>query len=1168
MKEFNPLSLQILESKYYAPGETCPEDVFRRVARAVSIPDVLYTIADIMHGKAAADETVILPNNIRDQFAPYEDTFDRVLPRLGYKIDTEGKVPEINNRMSVESIWNECYKIYYDMLVSQEFMPGTPTLINAGRPAGMLSSCFALRIPDSMEGIFDTVRDVALISKAGGGVGLDLSDLRHAGAKVEGTRGTSSGPISFLKVFDMTGQQVKQGGIRRAALLAGMRITHPDILQFIRCKEEEGTLSNFNISVFVTNEFVDAVKNNSDVPWVCTERNCQYVLDKNTGEPMQYETRMKNEDYYTAKELWNVVVEHAWRNGEPGIIFEDELNRGDAFNGKYGKLLVNPCVTKDTWVFTSDGPRQVGDLLHKDFLARVGENTYPAKAFFSTGVKPVIEVSTKEGFSIKLTTNHKVQRITGYKKITPPEPPFTAVRIPEYEWIPAGDLSVNDSIRINYSGSSHWEGRGTEDEGYLLGLLIGDGHFSYNDSEKKNWTGAVCIWDHEYSDEWGNKVLEIVSNLTHRPDFSGFQYVAKDKKRMLKLSAIYRLADSYGIKPTHKTVTADVERASREFYVGVLRGLFDADGSVQGTHKKGVSVRLNQSNKLLLQRVQRMLQRLGIFSKVYLGRKPEGYKALPDGNGGEKEYWCKENHELVISGEDLQKYQDIVGFYNTKKGEKLTAALGGYKRALNKSKWEATVYSIELIGEEEVYDTTVEDIHAFDGNGIYLHNCGELPLISGESCNLGAINLRECVNEAGTAIDEQKLTYLVSSGVKFLDNIVDVNKYPLPKVEIATRRARKIGLGIMGLHDIMLMFGIEYGSQKSLELIDEIYTIIKQTAEQSSEMLGKSRGVPEELANLGIKFRNGGLLTVQPTGTVSMICNQTSSAIEPVFQWDYTRKDSYGTHTIKHFIRDQFPDKLPAYAKTALEITPEAHIKVQARVQKYVDQSISKTCNLPNSATTEDVSNIYMMAYKNKCKSVTVYRSGSRQEEVLSTGEKDAKVKEEKAPKKETRMRPRILYGATYRINTPGGKAYITVNEDPEGIREVFVHISKAGSEIGTHIEAEGRLISNSLKRRVPVQEIIDHLTDHKSNPIMDNGTFVKSVPDAVAKVMRHFNDNLEGFSEFLERTPDAPSVYNNDKPVKENYENLSGDLCPDCGSVMYMASGCSYCSCGHSTCG
>jgi len=132
----------------------------------------------------------------------------------------------------------------------------------------------------------------------------------------------------------------------------------------------------------------------------------------------------------------------------------------------------------------------------------------------------------------------------------------------------------------------------------------------------------------------------------------------------------------------------------------------------------------------------------------------------------------------------------------------------------------------------------------------------------------------------------------------------------------------------------------------------------------------------------------------------------------------------------------------------------------------------------------------------------------------------------------------------------------------------VFVHISKAGSEIGTHIEAEGRLISNSLKRRVPVQEIIDHLTDHKSNPIMDNGTFVKSVPDAVAKVMRHFNDNLEGFSEFLERTPDAPSVYNNDKPVKENYENLSGDLCPDCGSVMYMASGCSYCSCGHSTCG
>jgi ribonucleoside-diphosphate reductase alpha chain len=298
-----------------------------------------------------------------------------------------------------------------------------------------------------------------------------------------------------------------------------------------------------------------------------------------------------------------------------------------------------------------------------------------------------------------------------------------------------------------------------------------------------------------------------------------------------------------------------------------------------------------------------------------------------------------------------------------------------------------------------------------------------------------------------------------------------------------------------------------------------------------------------------------------------MICNQASTGVEPIFQWSYKRNDSYGTHDIKHFLLEELDEEgLPDYALTALQIPPEDHVKVQAQIQQYIDSSISKTVNLPKTATKEDVDKVFKQAHESKCKSITVYRSGSRKTEVLVKDKKDAEAAPVSAASEKIdklRYRERVLFGATIKVNTPGGKAYITVNEDDIGIREVFIHVSKAGSEVTTHVEAEGRLISNALKYGIPAGQMISHLAGHKSNPIFDNGRSIKSVPDAVAQAMQEYIDNYEGFSEFIE-TELKP-----EQTITAPEGEISGELCPDCGEVLYMASNCTQCrSCGFSQCG
>ena len=1261
MSEVNELAKHVLEAKYYAEGESTPDQLFHRVAKVAAIPDVLDRFVN---------EDGVIPHNLGMYFKPYTDIFDRVVARRGYKVDQDSSAKD-----TVTEYWQEETKKYYDIMCNLDFMPGTPTLINAGQPAGMLSSCFFLRVPDSMEGIMETNKQLAMISKAGGGVGLDISTLRPKGTPVStSTKGTSSGPVSFLNVFNETGNQVQQGGVRRAALIAIMSIDHPDVIEFIKCKEEEGVLSNFNLSVLITDKFMQAVNRDPDRPWVCSWLKDKYVINKDTDLPEKYTTiqSFDSGEYYKVKDIWNLIVDKAWHNGEPGVIFWDELNRGDIFKGKFGKLGVNPCITGDTKIATADGRGEVTITQ----LAKEGKDVpvfctsksgkldvqYLRNPRITGKKQPIYKITLDDGGAVRTTKNHKFILEDGSMKEAGELHAGDSLKIvTKYnakfqEILAHSNSNSQDYAWIHYGTSSHLEHR------YIAGF-----HNNIDLLNRHGW--GLVVHHNDY-----NGLNNLTSNLTilsrkehsnlHRKNMLGdknsMRRAQKEwtaarwdnyKKNMsiatkgssngryitIHKQQIEKYALDFTKKLGRRFSTAEwnahckklnlphSHSKYRQAQVGTAQTLAKWAASELNLEYSDLNPRTVRLYKNLLQTglnctmrdkqviVKKVCENCGKQFDVPARRREVGFCSISCANyaqhkdpvsksqrraaqlctwNNKKEIIRKEQCRIFNALKFTQKHtplksewvdkckEDHVSFEISRKTSpfRTYAELKTYAGGLNHK-----VVSVELDGYEDVYNGTVDIHHNYFIGGwasmfkgkrsqvfVNTKQCGELPLLPYESCNLGAINLGNCWYYSKTdkriRTDYAKIEKLTELGIRFLDNVVDINNFPLPEIEEWTLRTRRVGLGTMGLHDLMLRKEIKYGSEQSLALIDTIYSKIAHRAQQVSIQLGKTRGVPEDLKFA--KRRNAGLLTVQPTGTVSIICNQTSSGVEPVFQWEFTRKDSYGTHQMKHFIKEDFLEDLPDYAVTALEVTPEEHIHVQAQIQKYIDSSISKTVNLPNNATREQISNIFKLAHETKCKSTTVYRSGSRHTEVLITDKELAKEPQDAiipTGKQQivARFRGPVLFGATFKINTPGGKAYITINEDDNGLREVFVHISKAGSEITTHVEAEGRLISHSLKHGIPATTIIGHLADHKSNPIFDSGRFVKSVPDAVAIVMREYLDRYEGFSEFIDK---EPTKQIDNKPQLSG--EISGELCPDCGEVLYQASGCNHCYCGFSQCG
>ncbi|MGI9953359.1 LAGLIDADG family homing endonuclease [Moorellaceae bacterium AZ2] len=1075
---------------------------------------------------------------------------------------------------------------FYELMVSFDFLPNSPTLMNAGRPLGQLSACFVLPVEDSMEAIFTALKHAALIHKSGGGTGFSFSRLRPKNSLVRSTGGLASGPVSFMKVFNAATEAIKQGGTRRGANMGILRVDHPDILEFISCKENNNELTNFNISVGLTKEFMEAVAKDD------------YYELKFGGTVYQ---KLK------AREVFDKIVSHAWANGEPGIVFLDRLNEGNP-TPELGEIeATNPCVTGDTWVTTSEGPRQVRELVGRPFEAVVNGIPYPSGevGFFQTGIKPIVRLRTREGYTLRLTLDHRVLRVVDR----------TRYRISS-EWVQVKDLKPGDQILLhNHRSLAGWPGELTEGEGYLLGLLVGDGVL-------KKETAVLSVWIREQAihgfpqGSGAFSVMELAlrytADLPHRSDFRGWSPIKGRGEFRLKSAGLKALAERMGLRPGRKTVTPEIERASSDGYRGFLRGLFDCDGSVQGSQEKGVSIRLAQSDLELLQAVQRMLLRLGIVSTIYEERRPAGSRPMPDGRGNKREYNVKAQHELVITGDNLVIFAERIGFGDREKAQKLSTLLAAYRRKMNRERFVATVLSVEDDGVEEVYDVQVPGINAFDASGIYAHNCGEQPLLPYEACNLGSINLSHMVDEGKILWD--KLAKTVYWSVRFLDNVIEINQFPIDKITEMVRGNRKIGLGVMGWADMLFKLRIPYDSEEAVDLGEKVMSFIQAEAVKASQSLAEERGsFPniEKSIYRGTKRRNATCTTIAPTGTISMIAG-TTSGIEPVFALAYTKNVLDGESLLEvnpvleeyirtHFSPEEARDIIRRVAAsgsvqdiaeipldirrvfvTALEIAPEWHIRMQAAFQKFTDNAVSKTVNFPPTATKEDVRRVYELAYQLGCKGVTVYRSGSREQEVLVTGAQAKSNKEGAKGKDKTypRPRPKRTIGVTEQVKTGCGKMYITVNYDQEGLIETFITTGSSGGCSG-FTEGVSRLISLALRANIAPEAIIDQLTSVSCPNFLrrratDKGIVGKSCPDIIGRVLARELKNWQQFGPNLEANIAAAweeisaTLENcrqeNGQPSEE--ELIRKGICPECGSRLCYQEGCVTCSCGFSKCG
>lgn len=764
---------------------------------------------------------------------------------------------KINSEISTEELYTlaegnekiiEIEKKFFEIMSKRYFLPNSPTLMNAGRKLQQLSACFVLPIEDSMEEIFETQKNMAMVHKSGGGTGFSFSRLRPNGAFINSTSGYSPGPLSFLFGYNENAGQITQGGKRRGANMGILRANHPDSLCLARVKEREGVLKNFNLSIAFSNEEMEAVKNNG------------YIL--------------------------------------------------------------------------LDDPRAGQDYTTENAKKRIKE----------------IHFGNNEKF-------------------------VTAWRLSEDE----------KSIIDNYS-------------------------------EKE--IGKV-----------------------------------EDDKIYIK-----------------------------------ARSLFDV--IIEGAWKKGEP---------------------GI---VFLG-KINQKNPTPE------------------------------------------------------------------IGEIESTNP-----------------CGEQPLLPYESCNLGSINLSEMIS-SDNKIDELLFEQTIRLAVRYLDNVIDRNNYPLKEIEIITKNNRKIGLGVMGFAHMLIKMGISYNSPQAVETAEKVMKFINDVSKDESRNLAKEKGEFPNFSKSIYKneepIRNSTTTTIAPTGTIGVIAS-TSQGIEPIFKLITFRnvKDTLGENLIetdrvfKEYLQKKglydeeimrkmeqeglkFEDvkefenareEINRLFVTAHDIPTKQHLKIQAAFQKYTDNAVSKTVNMPSEATKEDVAEAYLMAYDMDCKGLTIYRDKSREFELLTEIKKEEDgEKKELIPKK----RPNLI-GTTVKQQTPHGTAFITLNcfED-DGLKpyEIFINIGKGGRDITAIAEGFGRLLSLSFKSGVPLKDVIEQLGDISGETQTGFGTEkISSLPDAIAKGLReaYFQLGEERFGESLKK------IKNFETP-KGEIKN-SGNFCPDCGYGLVHSEGCQKClACGYSKC-
>ncbi|MFW5986286.1 MAG: LAGLIDADG family homing endonuclease, partial [Halanaerobiales bacterium] len=747
--------------------------------------------------------------------------------------------------------------------------------------------------------------------------------------------------------------------------------------------------------------------------------------------------------------------------------------------------------------------------------------------------------------------------------------------------------------KYDYNFPARW----SKELGQVLGWFVGDGWirkgdrnrragltFSENDKEALNYFKPII------NEMYGNDIKEIERK-------NGTYHLSYHSKYFVDYLFQLGLKD---VSADNKEVPKSIFTAPRRAVIGFLQGLFTADGTVSCDEKNGnYYIQLSSKSRKLLQQVQLLLLNLGIKSRLYnRNRKPRFRTFQYTDRNTKKVYYNTDGilYELNITRENIKVFASKIGFILRKKNN-IVDKIVSEKNLRSSKNWTA-VDNKQYITPEVVYDITEPNTHSFVANGLISHNCGEQPLLPYEACNLGSLNLSHMIKDNKQEIDYDKLKKTIRIAVRFLDNVIDMNEYPLKEIEEMVKNNRKIGLGVMGWSDLLIRLGIPYNSEKAVEIAGEIMSFIQDISRDESSKIAEGRGsFPNIEGSVHDEpMRNATTTTIAPTGSISII-GGCSSGIEPLFAINYKRNvlddTLIETHPIfENLARErgfyseelmervagqnsiQDMEEIPADIReifvTAHDVDPEWHIKMQAAFQKYVDNAVSKTVNFRNQATVADVKKVYTMAHKLKCKGVTIYRDGSRSEQVLSTDKNNI----EHSPEQGKRDRPPITIGTTEKHKIGCGKLYITINADNKGICEVFTTTGKGG---GCHAQSEAisRLASLTLRSGVPPAEVIGQLRGIRCEAaMMRKDVHNVSCPDAIGRALETFIENTE------EGKLDLSLLHH-----KDTYENLSTtgedrttntgstynnrSVCPECGFELEHEGGCAVCrNCGWSKCG
>lgn len=859
---------------------------------------------------------------------------------------------------------------FFEMIYNMDFLPGGRILRNAGRPRGTLFNCFHLPIGDSIEEIGQFYKDALVLWSDGGGVGCNFSSLRPRGDSIAGKGGTSSGLVSFIEAADNIAKTIESGGARRAAALAGVDVSHPEIMDFIDAKTVHNRMSHFNISVAVTEDFLSAVESNG-----------------------MWELKFKQKSYGSvpARSIWDKIINNMVKWGEPGLLNWNNLTKNNSYY--YDPVRgTNPCISEGTLISTDLGLIPVEKLVDTYFnvvtdlrcINQQGSFIELSKCVYS-GKKKVYKITLSNNQTIDLTDNHTVFVRKG----------------DIVEKVKVADLKIKDIMMVQNTISPHFISENIDMDDFKNGLLVGwrlgDGWISdcYKGKKENRLSfGFIVNSEEDVAKKFiEEKVNEIKKDNERTVGWLKSSGGAKSFELNTSSIEIQNWFSKYGYdsKNSNKFIPDVILTQSHSFKRGFIAGLFSSDGYCDN-YKSGKNNRIGVSSckKEIIEKLQIMLNEFGITSRTG--------SAIVKCNLNGKYY---NHYNLTISSAgECMKFMKEIGFHLNEK--KQTCGYNYSKEKWNKGyRGEYWIKSIKEVNECNVYDIQTNITHSLIANGILISNCGEAVLAPYDVCDLGSLVLPNFIT-GSVNTNWQKLEKTIKLGVRFLDNIIDVNKYSINEISIKAHNSRRIGVGVMGLAEYLFAKEARYGSEKALAEVERLMRFIRDSVYEATVELavekgafpkfdpvayGKASFIRKLPVSLRMDIKNKGVRNVTtmafaPTGTTSLL-PEVSSGIEPLIAKAYKRQDRVGERIYihpkyKHLITTA--GEVPEWFVDSKDLTPKDHFETQCLIQRYVDGAVSKTINMPRGTTVEQLDKL-LLEYIKDLKGVTIYVDGSREVE-------------------------------------------------------------------------------------------------------------------------------------------------------------------------------------------